>query len=38
MITKMPSDDPNKLIVGFESPAAILAESVHVVGDFYGCN
>jgi 1,4-alpha-glucan branching enzyme len=38
MIRKRPSDDPNKLIVRFELPSAIWAESLHLVGDFDGCN
>jgi 1,4-alpha-glucan branching enzyme len=38
MIKKIPSHDPNKLTVRFELPSAIWAESVHLVGDFEGCN
>jgi hypothetical protein len=38
MITKMPSEDQNNLIVRFELPAAIWADSVRVVGDLDGCN
>lgn len=36
MITKMPSKDPNKLIVRFELPPAIWADHVYLVGDFNG--
>jgi len=38
MIKKMPSQDPNKLIIRFELPAAIWADSVDLVGDFDDCN
>jgi 1,4-alpha-glucan branching enzyme len=34
MIKKMPSKDPNKMIIRFELPSAIWADSVHLVGDF----
>ena len=34
MIRKMLSPDRNKLIVRFELPSAIWADSVHLVGDF----
>jgi 1,4-alpha-glucan branching enzyme len=38
MITKTPSRDPNKVVVRFELPSAIWAESVHLVGDFNNWN
>lgn len=34
MIYKTASKDPNKVLVRFELPAAIWAESVYLVGDF----
>jgi len=34
MIRKMPSADPAKMIVRFELPSVIWADSVHLVGDF----
>lgn len=34
MIRKSPSEDPTTLLVRFELPAAIWADSVHLVGDF----
>ena len=36
MITKMPSLKPNKMLVKFELPSSIWAETVHLVGDFNG--
>jgi len=38
MITKMPSRDPNKVIVRFELPPAIWADRVFLVGDFDNWN
>jgi 1,4-alpha-glucan branching enzyme len=38
MITTMPSLDPHKVVVRFELPSAIWADSVDLVGDFDGCN
>ena len=38
MIHKSPSGDPSTMLVRFELPAAIWADSVHLVGDFNGWN
>jgi 1,4-alpha-glucan branching enzyme len=38
MIHKLPSSDPGTMLVRFELPAAIWADSVHLVGDFNGWN
>jgi len=38
MIHKLPSKDPSTMLVRFELPAAIWADSVHLVGDFNGWN
>nr|MBC7244798.1 isoamylase early set domain-containing protein [Chloroflexota bacterium] len=38
MIYKRASTDPNKIIVRFELPSAIWADSVHLVGDFNNWN
>ena len=38
MIHKLPSADPNTMLVRFELPASIWADSVHLVGDFSGWN
>jgi 1,4-alpha-glucan branching enzyme len=34
MIIKNPSPNPNKVLVTFQLPATIWAETVHLVGDF----
>lgn len=36
MITKTPSQDPNKVMVRFELPSVIWADHIHLVGDFNG--
>ena len=38
MIAKQPSDKPERLLVTFQLPGSIWAESVHLVGDFNGWN
>lgn len=38
MIHKMPSRDPTKVLVRFELPPAIWADSVYLVGDFNNWN
>jgi len=38
MIEKRQSDKPGKLLVTFQLPSSIWAESVHLVGDFNGWN
>ena len=38
MIRKAPSNRPGKVLVTFEFPAEIWAESVHLVGDFNDWN
>lgn len=38
MITKLPSKDPNKVIVRFELPSSIWADVIHLVGDFNNWN
>jgi 1,4-alpha-glucan branching enzyme len=38
MIHKLSSGDPDTMLVRFELPAAIWADSVHLVGDFNGWN
>lgn len=34
MITKAPGDSPDTVLVTFEFPGIVWAESVHLVGDF----
>ena len=38
MITKREGSTPNKVLVTFQLPAFIWAESVHIAGDFNGWN
>ena len=38
MIYKTPSEDPRKVLVRFELPPAIWADSVYLVGDFNNWN
>jgi 1,4-alpha-glucan branching enzyme len=38
MIVKQPCDKPNRILVTFQVPSSVWAESIHLVGDFNGWN